>query len=1549
MPTYKQLVDLSKPVSYWRLGEGTLDMTQQTMATVLDGTNTDWGNTDLNQSVITINGTGANWSYTHGSTGYDNDLADCRYYYTGDFDISFDYSNATWTNLNAAGSYIGLLISVHVNNADLFNVQIQQTNTGTRTFYCNAPGVTDTHTAVNDFGSLRIARVGSTITAYVKDGVEAWDQRMTYVSSDTCTPYFYIQGSGDVDANLSVDVDNLSATGVAQAYVVLNDGSEDIRLFNQKGPSTDAASLIAGGVNSAFTYDGVDQYSLRNIADFRSTDSQGAIEFWVQDNANAESHVIFGASTALDTINRFIIYVYSVTGAIGIEHNTAGTLTSVRASTNIQDGKAHHVVINSDGSSYKVWVDGKDEGALSVVTGSNNGNWFADIAAGTDTVTLGAQSISIVQNFVNGTLDEVAVYDRPLSSAEIYKRYEIGLSNEQYVQKIIADGASNYWRLGEASGPTAYNEIGSYHLTHQNTTVGVTGLLGVSDDLAVNFNGTTSYLREDLDDSVKTASATVEAWFKTSKTDNVQNMFIAGGVPSRSGADGRGFYITLTTDGYLRVNMGKISVASFAFAVGTTDLRDGAVHHAVGTYDGTWIRLYVDGEEVASTNDAAGIEWTDGSGDPTPGQFYIGASRDNTPTGPEPNRDYFDGEIDEVAFYPTALTASQVRSHFINGFYSNEPYSTTVLKDEPVNYWRMDVAGNINATNPILMMPMEGDTDTTLFEETYAARTVTVHGNARIRPELKAFGRSSAYFDGTGDYLSLAHTTDWELNAIDFTIDAWVYLTSYADWRTIVAHHSGTAGWRLMVGVNGQLHLSTNDGAGNGFFGSTSVPVPLNQWVHVAAVGFADGQTKGYVNGKLCGKSTGTYVNTVNTTLKIGSTNGSAWFWVGYIDELRILKGTALYTDDFDPPTRPFTNRTLQNRHFNGGLLTGWSIRGGTVNASGNQLNIARAGAGYDSHGAYQTFATVPGQSYRLEGWVTAASHYTEIRVSPDTSFTRFLGSANFSSNGQTGVLTARFTAEGDTCSVLCRVANSATATASFDAFNLWTAITDETDNLDVDLQGDPASGQKSIIPTDPNTTSVLLNGSTQKGYRSTADYRSADTSGSIEAWFATSSPTGENCIFSSSDEASNSYFCYLACTDGKIRIRFRDNVTDYDFVTTANSFNDGEAHHVVATSNGSTIKVYVDGIERSLTITAGTNIGKWFEFTPQRDNITIGALTYSSGTFVYFDGLLQDIAVYNYALSPAQIKEHYYAGIFDNYSKFIRATGPVNYWRLGETIGETIAKDSIGELSLTYTNSPGLQSDSLIATSEDYAVQFDGINQYAIAAESNYRFSDSQGTVEAWVKSSGTGFQTVFGTSDEDGGLDNFQILIRDTGTVQVYVRIDGGATNSLISTTTVNDGALHHIVAVSSGTEYRLYIDGIFEPLSVASGANDGKWLNNFADTDNVTIGCSHPASPIQFFDGVIDEVAYYNRALTTVEVYEHYIEGSTATVNVSGNATTYAGDPVDTVCFFLWKDKRYNFSFKPDSNGDWEGTLNAGEYGVTYLAEGCKPITHGPYTVN
>jgi hypothetical protein len=184
----------------------------------------------------------------------------------------------------------------------------------------------------------------------------------------------------------------------------------------------------------------------------------------------------------------------------------------------------------------------------------------------------------------------------------------------------------------------------------------------------------------------------------------------------------------------------------------------------------------------------------------------------------------------------------------------------------------------------------------------------------------------SAYFDGTGDYLSIARNTNLiPVANEDFTFEAWVYVTAtpgVTNAHIMGFHEYGTSSdWILSVTSSLQLSLYTvADTTPSPYPGYTNTVanISLNSWTHVAASrsGTGSNNFKLFVNGIGQSFSTNsTLVGVGNNNFSIGADqNGDESNFTGYISNLRILKGTAQYTANFTPSTTtigPVANTSL--------------------------------------------------------------------------------------------------------------------------------------------------------------------------------------------------------------------------------------------------------------------------------------------------------------------------------------------------------------------------------------------------------------------------------------------------------------------------------------------------------------------------------------------------------------------------------------------------------------------------------------------------------------
>jgi hypothetical protein len=215
---------------------------------------------------------------------------------------------------------------------------------------------------------------------------------------------------------------------------------------------------------------------------------------------------------------------------------------------------------------------------------------------------------------------------------------------------------------------------------------------------------------------------------------------------------------------------------------------------------------------------------------------------------------------------------------------------------------------------------------TTNTAQEATGKTITVNGNAvanELTPGLltdvvKSGGTSaitgSVEFDGTGDYLQVTPNSDLSLTG-DFTVEYWVYMSkSEPNMRQISSANYFTAGknGNWYFGINnesgGNVYFYTYDGQSNDEFVSAAANTSLNSWYHIAAVRVGTTVTL-FVNGISIGSGTisKSLVDGADGGLQIGRLTIYGDHY-GFISNLRVIKGTALYTQNFIPPTRELKN-----------------------------------------------------------------------------------------------------------------------------------------------------------------------------------------------------------------------------------------------------------------------------------------------------------------------------------------------------------------------------------------------------------------------------------------------------------------------------------------------------------------------------------------------------------------------------------------------------------------------------------------------------------------
>ena len=215
-----------------------------------------------------------------------------------------------------------------------------------------------------------------------------------------------------------------------------------------------------------------------------------------------------------------------------------------------------------------------------------------------------------------------------------------------------------------------------------------------------------------------------------------------------------------------------------------------------------------------------------------------------------------------------------------------------------------------------------GAQNNTLLDSSPESHTVTRNADimqGTFSPFSAEEGKWSVQFDGSNaqNRLAIASTSDFAFGTGDYTLEAWVFPKSLAnsasqgnyivDFRSSGNDSYGTGGLYMYIGVNG-----SGDGVLVPYSGNAVTGITLNEWNHVA-VARESGTERTFINGVLKGSNSNTSNHSSNAIASIGcryaqTLGTSHWATLdGFLSNLRVVKGTAVYTSAFTPSTSPLT------------------------------------------------------------------------------------------------------------------------------------------------------------------------------------------------------------------------------------------------------------------------------------------------------------------------------------------------------------------------------------------------------------------------------------------------------------------------------------------------------------------------------------------------------------------------------------------------------------------------------------------------------------------
>jgi len=660
----------------------------------------------------------------------------------------------------------------------------------------------------------------------------------------------------------------------------------------------------------------------------------------------------------------------------------------------------------------------------------------------------------------------------------------------------------------------------------------------------------------------------------------------------------------------------------------------------------------------------------------------------------------------------------------------------------------------------------------------------------------------SVVFDGTGDYLTAASSSNLTIGTGDFTIEAWIYPISWAGNSTIVAGNGS---------INSPLFAQVTSTAlgfaveGVGWLITDGALPTLNTWSHVAVT--RSGTTvKIFINGVQSGSTVTSSANFSNPIRTIGTKNGSIDFFVGYISNVRVLKGTALYTTTFTPPTQMFPVTNTQ-------LLTCQSPT--IIDNSTNALAITVAGdakvSNFTPFAGYTGFNPALGAAAGGVWTLDEAAYYQGTRKWPiyDPYFnqTTLMLHGNYrgtvDSTGTPVYQNNTFLDSSVNNFTITRNGNTTQGTFTPFSQTGWSMY----------LPG----ANSSYVQTPSSTTTALLGGSlTSLG----------SLSFTIECFINT---PGNIFLVGACDPGGGTADMILSIgSDGTLS--FGATFSGYTTRTSTGAAPLNTWCHVAWVVTGSYVYFYVNGAP------AGS--------------ATVGNTAASYGQLI-FGGYNNSFTSKQYISNFRITKSAIYTGAFTPPTTNLTATTNTTLLAFQ---GNNFADNSANNYTLIRNGTPSIQAFSPFVpayiTPTTYSNWFDGTGDYLSSSSANYT-ATGDFTVEAWFYTySNPSFGGIISTRNSTG-TNGFNINLDSSQKIRFFINNNDFPAGYV----SYNLNQWYHVALVRSGSgsnNVTAYVNGI----SVGSVTNTASTV-----TSDLVLGRFYTELDNYYLNGVISNARFVN----------------------------------------------------------------------------------------
>lgn len=384
-------------------------------------------------------------------------------------------------------------------------------------------------------------------------------------------------------------------------------------------------------------------------------------------------------------------------------------------------------------------------------------------------------------------------------------------------------------------------------------------------------------------------------------------------------------------------------------------------------------------------------------------------------------------------------------------------------------------------------------------------------------------------------------------------------------------------------------------------------------------------------------------------------------------------------------------------------------------------------------------------------------------------------------------------------------------------------------------------------------------------------NFENSPTSISYSAWIKTSydTPSAQaNVILSRKETMVGSSCMTLLITQNEyasVGLNSHQHYTTWPEYAVA--INDGNWHFVVATKNGDTLTIYVDGVA------GGTFDDSLSLYSTDRFFIGLDKVWYDVGGYGYFNGSIDDVRIYNKALTVSEIDALYHEGGWG-----LPTDGLVAYYPFNGNANDESSNSNNGTV-----NGATLTADRFGNSTSAY--DFDGTDDnISVIDNSLWDFNDGDFAISVWMKPDDTvgdpsvayrlvsaGMQFSSDTLWTLGYGNQSSAWPGGTGVRQNFGYFSNSSfANYASSVVIINGGSWYHVVLVRNGNTLYYYHNNV----QVGTSSYD---LTTTASGD-LCIGARDggPIGLMEYHKGAIDDVRIYSRALSSSEINTIYHEG-------------------------------------------------------------------------